>query len=249
MLSLVVIAKNEADRIGRCLRSLQGDIEKIVLLDDSTRDNTEQVAKREGARVVVRPWEGHVAQKNAALALASRPLVLSLDADEWLSPQAAAEISEIAATAGRSQPEISGWSLPRCSRWLGREIRSGRWYPDRKLRLVRRGAARWVGDNPHDRLVCQGPVARLRSEILHEPYRTIWEHLSTIDRYTKIQAASLAARGVRGRPWDPVLRPPLHFVDALLLKAAWRDGIDGIAIAALGAAYVHLKWSRSRALP
>jgi glycosyltransferase involved in cell wall biosynthesis len=244
LVSLVVVAKNEEDRIGRCLRSLPGDVERIVVLDAATTDGTASVAEREGARVVIRPWPGHVAQKNAALALASRPFVLSLDADEWLTPEAAQEIAHVLQEPGHTV----GWSFPRCSSWLGREIRSGRWYPDRKVRLVRRGRGRWVGDNPHDRLEVAGPVQKLRGEIRHEPYRTIWEHLSTIDRYTATSARTLAARGVRSRPWDVWLRPPLHFVDATLRRGAWRDGLDGVALAALGAAYVYLKWSRLRAL-
>jgi glycosyltransferase involved in cell wall biosynthesis len=244
VVSLVVVAKNEEDRIGRCLRSLQGDVERIVVLDAATTDRTAAVAEREGATVVIRPWQGHVAQKNLALELSSRPLVLSLDADEWLTPEAAAEIWQVVHSPGQA----AGWSFPRCSSWLGREIRSGRWYPDRKLRLIRRGAGRWVGDNPHDRLEAAGPVQPLRGEIRHEPYRTLWEHLSTIDRYTAISARTLAARGVRARPWDVWLRPPLHFVDATLRRGAWRDGLDGIAVAALGAAYVYLKWSRLRDL-
>lgn len=244
MVSLVVVAKNEEDRIGRCLRSLPGDVERIVLLDAATTDQTEAVARREGARVVIQPWAGHVAQKNAALALATRPFVLSLDADERLSEEAAQQVQRAIA----SPSDAVAWSFPRCSSWLGREIRHGRWYPDRKIRLVRRGLGQWVGDNPHDRLVVRGRVQPLGGEILHQPYRTFWEHLSTIDRYTRVSAASLRARGVAARPWDPLVRPPLHFVDAVLRRSAWRDGLDGIAIAALGAGYVYLKWSRLRAL-
>ena len=241
-MSLVVIARNEGDRIGRCLRSLPGDVERIVVVDASTTDDTASVAIREGAIVVERPWPGHVAQKNFALACATRPWILSLDADEWLSPIASAEVRAVV----RHPTPNAGYAFPRCSDWLGRPIRSGRWYPDRKLRLVRRGLARWKGDDPHDLLHVDGPVARLSGEIRHAPYRTIWEHLRTIDRYTAIHARSLRARGVRARPWDPVLRPTLHFVDAMLLKAAWRDGADGIAVAALGAVHTHLKWSRLR---
>lgn len=244
MVSLVVVARNEADRIGRCLRSLPGDVERIVILDASTTDDTRTIAEREGATVMVRPWPGHVAQKNFALSCATRPWILSLDADEWLSPIASAEVRAVIRHPG----EVAGYTFPRCSEWLGRPIRSGRWYPDRKLRLVRRGAARWVGDDPHDLLTIDGPVRRLSGEILHTPYRTIWEHLRTIDRYTTIHARSLHTRGVRARPWDPYLRPALHFVDGMLLKCAWRDGVDGITVAGLGAAHVHLKWARLRAL-
>ncbi|MEQ1503374.1 MAG: glycosyltransferase family 2 protein [Myxococcota bacterium] len=243
MLSVVVVARNEADRIGRCLRSIGGDIERIVVLDASTTDDTARVAAREGARVVERPWPGHVAQKNHALGLATRPWILSLDADEWLTDAAATEV-----WAALDRTDVDGFSFPRCSDWLGRPIRSGRWYPDRKLRLVRAGRGRWIGDDPHDRLIVDGPVARLRGEIRHQPYRTVWEHLSTIDRYTRISARTLHARGVRARRRDVWVRPALQFVDSMTRKMAWRDGLDGLAVAALGAGYVHLKWSRLRAL-
>ncbi|MEQ1569434.1 MAG: glycosyltransferase family 2 protein [Myxococcota bacterium] len=242
MLSLVIVAKDEEDRIGRCLRSVPGDVERWVVLDRATRDGTAAVAAREGATVVERPWPGHVAQKNHALGLATRPWVLSLDADEWLAPGTADAIG----AAIRDPGDSVGFSFARCNEWLGRPIRHGRWYPDRKLRLVRRGRARWEGDDPHDQLVADGPIRALAAEISHQPYRTVWEHLRTIDRYTAIHARSLAARGVRCAPWDPYLRPALHFVDAVLWKSAWRDGVDGVAIAALGAAHTHLKWRRLR---
>ncbi|MEZ4234866.1 MAG: glycosyltransferase family 2 protein [Myxococcota bacterium] len=240
-LSLVVIARNEADRIARCLRSVPPTAERIVVVDASSTDATARVAAHLGATVAIRPWPGHVAQKNHALSLATRRFVLSLDGDEWLSPEAADAV-----TAAVARGDADGWSLPRLNQWLGRPIRAGRWYPDRKIRLVRRGRARWVGDDPHDHLEVDGMVRALQGDIHHVPYRTVWEHLATIDGYTRIHARSLRARGVVARPWDPWVRPALHFVDAMLLRAAWRDGLDGVALAALGAAHVHLKWRRTR---
>jgi glycosyltransferase involved in cell wall biosynthesis len=243
-LSLVVVARDEADRIARCLRSVPGDIERIVVLDASTADATARVAAACGARVVIRPWPGHVAQKNHGLSLATRSWVLSLDADEWLSPEAARAIAEALAQPGSA----AGFSFPRRNVWLGRPLRAGRWYPDRKVRLVRRGAARWAGDDPHDRLEVDGSVRPLQGDIHHVPYRTFWEHLATIDRYSRTSAASLHARGLRARRWDPWVRPALHIVDAVLARAGWRDGADGLALAGLGAVHVHLKWSRLRRL-
>ena len=239
MLSLVVIAKNEEDRLERCLRSVSFAAE-IVVLDSGSTDATADVARRCGARVVHTDWPGHVIQKNRALAEAQEPWVLSLDADEWLSPTAARSLQAALADPG----EAAGFRFARCNEWLGTRIRHGRWYPDRKTRVVRRGQGTWVGDDPHDRLVVQGPVHDLEGDIEHVPYRDLEEHLETIDRYTRVAARTLHQRGVRARWWDRNLRPPLHFVDAYILRRGFLDGRAGWTLAVLGAGYVRKKWSR-----
>lgn len=240
MLSLVVIAQDEADRLGRCLDSVPCATERIVV-DSGSTDATRAVARAHGARFVRADWPGHVAQKNRALGLARQPWVLSLDADEWLEPEAAEAIARVVADPPL---HVDGFRLARCNHWLGRPIRHGRWYPDRKLRLVRRGTARWEGDDPHDHLVCRGTVQDLPGDIGHVPYRSFGEHLSTIDRYTSISAATLDGRGVRARRRDVVFRPPLRFVDGYLLRQGFRDGGAGLVLAGLGAAYTGLKWGR-----
>src|SRR5690606_22353197 len=138
----VVIAKNEADRLESCLGSVPF-ADEVIVLDSGSTDGTPEVAERCGARVLRTDWPGHVIQKNRALAEASRDWVLSLDADERLSTEAAAELREALERPG----DAVGFSFPRCSSWLGHPIRHGRWYPDRKLRVVRRGRGRWVGDD------------------------------------------------------------------------------------------------------
>jgi glycosyltransferase involved in cell wall biosynthesis len=240
VLTLVVIAVDEEDRLGRCLESVPCAVEKVVL-DSGSTDGTRRVAEACGARFVRADWPGHVAQKNRALSLASQPWVLSLDADEWLEPEAAEAVARVVADPPAG---VDGFRFARCNHWLGTPIRHGRWYPDRKLRLVRRGRGRWVGDDPHDQLVVDGEVADLPGDIGHIPYRDMAEHLRTIDRYTAISARSLAARGVRARRRDLLLRPPLRFVDAYLLRAGFLDGGPGLALAGLGAAYTGLKWGR-----
>jgi glycosyltransferase involved in cell wall biosynthesis len=238
-LSLVVIAKDEADRISRCLRSVPPGAEVVVVVDANTRDDTAAVAADCGARIVTRPWPGHVRQKQLAATLATREWVLSLDADEWLSTDAADQVAAAVASPGPA----AGFSFPRCSDWLGRPIRHGRWYPDRKLRLFRRGLAQWGGDDPHDRLLLDGPVVALTGEIRHEPYRTLAEHHRTLEAYAVISARSLAARGVRAKPTDRWLRPLWHWLDAVVLRSAWRDGAAGMQVAGLGAWHVHRKWT------
>ena len=239
MLSLVVIAKNEAERIAACLGSVPAAVEKIVV-DSGSTDGTVERARAAGARVEVRDWPGHVAQKNRAFALATQPWILSLDADEALSPEAHAALVDALKDPGNAV----GFSFPRRSNWLGTELLHGRWYPDRKVRLVRRGLGRWVGDDPHDKLSVDGPIRRLSGDILHHPYRDLSDHLSTIDRYSRIQADTMAARGVRARWWDVAFRPPLHFADAFLLRRGFLDGMSGFAVAGLGSTYVLCKWFR-----
>lgn len=243
MLSLVVIAQDEEDRLERCLRSVPF-ADEVVVLDSGSTDRTVEVAERCGARVVRTDWPGHVAQKNRGLEQARGDWVLSLDADEWLTERAGRSIRDaLAQPAG-----AVGFRFARCSEWQGRAIRHGRWYPDRKVRLVRRGLARWEGDDPHDRLVVEGPVRDLDGDIGHQPYRSFAEHLATMDRYTATHARSLCARGVRSHWWDVTFRPPLHFVDAFLLRRGFLDGGRGLALAGLGSAYVALKWGRLRRL-
>ncbi len=237
-----MIAKNEEDRIARCLASVPWATECVVLVDAATTDGTTRVARRAGARVVREPWRGHVAQKNRALELATAPWVLSLDADEWLSGAASHALQRALLDPGSSV----GFAFSRASRWLGHELRHGHWYPDRKLRVCRRGRGRWVGDNPHDRLVVEGAVRRLDGDIRHVPYRHLWEHLATIDRYTATASESLHQRGVRSAWFSPALHASLHFVDSMTRKTAWRDGWPGVAVALLGTAYTGLKWQRLR---
>lgn len=239
MLSLVIIARDEADRIADCIRSVPA-ADEVVVFDSGSTDGTPELAESLGARVVRTDWPGHVAQKNRALAAAQGDWVLSLDADERLSPGAAVEVSAVLAAPG----EAVGFSFPRCSRWLGRPIRHGRWYPDRKLRLVRAGVARWTGDDPHDRLEANGPVRRLVGDIDHFPFRDFGEHLATIQRYGALSAASLARRGVSAHWYDLALRPPAHFLDAWLLRRGFLDGMPGLMLAGLGASHVLAKWGR-----
>lgn len=241
LLSLVVITRNEADRLGDCLASVPFASESIVL-DSGSTDRTVEVALSHGAQVIETDWPGHVVQKNRALGLASMPWVLSLDADERLCPTAAAALQSALQAPG----ECAAFKFSRLSSWLGHPIRHGRWYPDRKVRVVRRGKGRWHGPDPHDHLVVDGTTRTLDGDILHDPYRSLDEHLQTIARYSKVSADGLRSRGREATWLDVAARPPLHFVDSYLLRRGFMDGLPGLAVAGLGATHVLCKWSRLR---
>lgn len=239
MLSLVVIARDEAPHIESCLASVPFATERIVV-DGGSTDGTPELAERAGAVVHRTDWPGFVAQKNRAFALASQPWILSLDADERLSPEAAASLE----AALRAPGEAAGFSFARLSTWGGRPLRHGRWYPDRKVRVARRGQGRWQGEDPPDHLVVDGPVRALAGDILHDPYRDLSDHLDTIDRYSSSWARNAWERGRRCHWWDPAVRPPLHFVNAYVLRRGFQDGMAGLTVAGLGATHVLLKWTR-----
>ncbi|MBN1335239.1 MAG: glycosyltransferase family 2 protein [Deltaproteobacteria bacterium] len=235
-LSVVIIACNEADRIGDAIRSV-AFAHEVVVLDSGSTDGTPEVARGLGARVVRTDWPGHVAQKNRALAEAAHPWVLALDADERVGAPLAEAIRRVLA----EDPPVEGFHVCRRNHWLGRPLVGGGWYPDRRLRLVRRGRGRWVGEDPHDRLEVPGPTASLHGDLEHHPYRDLGEHLSTLDRYSATWAAGTNRRA---HWWDLAVRPPWRFVRGYLLQGGYRDGTRGLVVASLGALYTLLKWSR-----
>ena len=236
VLTAVIIARDEEDRIEAALRSVAFADERLVL-DSGSADRTVEVAESAGARVVKTDWPGFTAQKNRALELAGGDWVLSIDADEAVSPELARSI--LAAVAA---PSADAFEVSRQTTWLGHSLRHGFAYPDRRVRLVRRGGGRWVGPDPHDRLEARGRVARLSGDLLHNPYRSLGDHLATIDRYSALD-------GRAGGILDALVRPPWHFVQGYILKAGFRDGWPGLLFAALGALYTLLKWTRRRVEP
>ncbi|MDH3519892.1 MAG: glycosyltransferase family 2 protein [Myxococcales bacterium] len=237
-ISACIVTRDEEDRLGDCLASLAW-CDEIVVVDSHSTDRTREIAAAAGARVIERDWPGHVAQKEFAIREARHDWVLCIDADERVSPELAGQIT---ALRDAGFPGCAGWEVPRVSSYLGRWIRHGTWYPDRKLRLFDRRRGRWSGRDPHDRVSLEGRKARLTGELLHHPYRSLEEHLATIDRYTTIMARELHATGRRARLRDLVLRPPARFLVSYVLRGGWLDGWRGLLMASLAAHYVRLKY-------
>jgi len=239
-LAVCVITLDEEDRIGECLDSVAW-ADELIVVDAGSTDRTAAVARAKGARVVVREWPGYAAQKNFALGQAASDWVLSVDADERVSPELAAEIRGLLA----APPEgIAGCSVPRRTWYLDRWIRHGGWYPDRKVRLVRRGRGRWEGSRVHERLVAEGPTRELRGDLLHYTYRDIADHLRRMDRFTTEAAQELAAGRRRSALFGMLVHPPAKFLKMYLLRAGFLDGVPGLIVAALGGYYVFLKYAK-----
>jgi len=241
-LSVTVITKNESACITAALDSVRW-ADEIVVVDSESTDDTVALARQVTARVVVRPWAGYVAQKNFAASLASHDWILSLDADERITPALAQEIQTTL-----TDPAHKAYRMPRVTWHLGRWIRTTDWYPDDQLRLYDRRSARWTGQYVHEGVSVDGTVGRLQGEIEHYAYRDISEHLETIDRYTTYAAKQMKESGRRAGLLQLAGHPPLAFLRNYIAKGGIRDGMPGFIISSLNAYYVFLKFAKLREL-
>jgi glycosyltransferase involved in cell wall biosynthesis len=239
-LSVVIIAFNEENNIGRCIDSVKKVADEIIVLDSWSTDATVEIARSKGAIVRQETFRGYVEQKNRALQLSSHHLVLSLDADEALDPELVKSIQII-----KSLPQpAKAYKMNRCANYCGRFIRHGLWYPDRKLRLFDRRLAHWGGTNPHDRIELDGkiPVKHLRGNILHYSYNSIEDHIRQNNHFSTISARTLYEKGRRASLGKMLLNPLWSFINGYILRAGFMDGFFGFVIAVNAAHYTFLKY-------
>ncbi len=263
-LSVILITKNEAHNIEDCLRSVQGLADEIVVVDSGSSDGTAELAQRLGAQVTVTPdWPGFGVQKGRALARATGQWVLSLDADERVSPALAEEIRKVVATpaadtSGQAFAAESnaggatlGFELSRLSSFCGQWMRHGDWYPDRVLRLVRRGRARFTEDLVHERMVVDGPVGRLAGDLLHHTMTSLDDALDKMNRYTTGRALDRVRAGRRGSLAGALGHGLWAFVRSYVVKRGFLDGRLGFVLAvyiAEGTYYRYLKMAYAPAV-
>jgi glycosyltransferase involved in cell wall biosynthesis len=241
--SVVIVARNEAAHLSRCLASVQGWVTEIVVLLNQTTDDSAGVAGRLGARVIETEWQGFRETKNLALTSATQPWALALDADEEVSSALRDEIVRYFSVEGAATRTV-GADFPRKSWFLGRWITHGDWYPDRCLRLFRLDSGRWGGDPAHTRVQVQGPVAHFHSDLHHYSYPTlpaqVWKMSRQSDDFLRHQAEL-------GRRWSlgqSLLRPGWRFVRAYVLRRGFLDGYPGFYVAASTAFGTLLRYSR-----
>lgn len=238
-LSVTVITRNEAADIGAALESVTW-ADEIVVVDSGSTDETATIARRFTDRVVVREWPGYGAQKNIAATLATHDWILSLDADERITPALAEEIRAVLTT----EPAHAAYRMPRVTWHLGRWIRTTDWYPDPQLRLYNRTKARWISPLVHESVAVDGAVGTLRHELQHYAYRDVADHLETIDRYTTLAARQMRAQGQSAGMIQMVGHPPLAFLRNYIAKGGFRDGVAGFVISSMNAYYVFLKFAK-----
>lgn len=238
-LTVTVITHNEGASVGAALESVSW-ADEILVVDSHSTDETFEIARRYTPRVEVRDWAGYGPQKNYAADRASHDWILSIDADERITPALADEIRALM----REGPAAQGYRLPRVSFYLGRWVRSTDWYPDYHLRLYDRRAARWTERKVHESVHTDGRVEKLRGEMLHYPYRDISEHLAKIDRYTTLIAEQWLDEGRRATALQAFVYPRLAFFRNYVLRGGFRDGRTGLLISLLNSYYVFLKYAK-----
>ena len=240
-LTVTVIARNESANLDAALASVSW-ADEIIVIDGESTDETVAIARRHTPRVEVRPWPGFSAQKNYAASLATHDWILSLDADERVTPALAAEIKSLLST----EPAACGYRVPRVSHYLGRWIRGTDWYPDYQLRLYDRRAGEWNGRRVHESVrLTSGEPGRLTHDLEHFPYRDISHHLSTIDRYTTLAAEQMAADGRTPTIAGVALHPPFAFFRNYVLRGGFRFGGVGFIVSVLNSYYVFLKLAKA----
>ena len=240
-LSVSIITRNEEANLERCLASVAGLATELVIMDSGSNDGTAGIAARHGARWLHQDWLGYRDQKQAALEQCTQPWVLALDADEEVPP---AMREEILAFFKNDTATHDGASFPRKVWFLGRWIKHGDWYPDRKLRLVRREKARWGGSPEHDKLQVPGPVRHCTGDLHHFSFPTMARYVEKInifaDEYLKRQLAD-------GKRWSlagTLFRPAWRFVRAYILRRGFLDGFPGLWIAYSTAYQTFVRHSR-----
>ena len=239
-ISAVIITYNEERRLEDALKSLAGAVSEIVLVDCHSTDETIKIARRFTDRVFERAWTNFAEQKNFANDKAAHSWILSLDADERVSPELRKELLNLRA----ADPEVDAFSIPRQVYYLGRWVRHSGWYPERKLRLFRKAKAHWEGEYVHERLVVEGPIGKLRGPIHHFTYRNIHEHLARINTFSDLGAQKLYAEKKKARWYHLILLPFFRFVRAYFWKRGFLDGFPGLVISVLTGYAVFVRYAK-----
>ena len=245
-LSVAMIARNEEENLPRTLESVRW-ADEIVVVDSGSTDRTPEIAKSLGARHVFnRDFRGHPEQKNIAIDLCTSEWILLLDADEVVSPELRREIEEVL-----RDPRFSAYWIPRRNLFLTRWLRHGGFYPDRKLRLFRRGAARVEeGVGPHGTPRFEGRSGVLKGDLMHYAYPNLDQYLEHMNRYSSEASEYLYVRGKTSRSllgfvWNAVVNPAATFIKNYFFRLGILDGPEGLLLHVNHSLYVHWKYAKA----
>jgi (heptosyl)LPS beta-1,4-glucosyltransferase len=240
-LSVIIITCNEADRLPRTLASISW-ADQVVVVDSGSEDATCEVATSAGAEVVSHAWEGYSAQKSFAVGLTRHDWVLWLDADEEVSAPLAASIRLAMDRQASRLDRCHAYALNRRTCYLGRFLRFGGWYPDRKVRLFHKGSAEFDGRAVHEDLVVDGEIGFLPGDLFHYTYRDLTHHIRKTHEFAEVWARERAdQRPVRG--WELVVHPAAKAVKSYFVRGGFLEGWRGMLLAGMASYSVWLKYA------
>lgn len=244
-LSVAIITKNEETNLQRTLESVRW-ADEVVIVDCGSTDRTAEIARGCGAKVFFEAWHGFGRQKNIAIEHCLSEWVLSLDADEEVSPALAQEIQQLLS----GEPSVEAYFLPRQNLFLGRWIKHGGYYPDPKLRLFRKGAARFEERAVHETLHSTDSTDTLRGSLIHHAYPTLESYIEHMNRYSSLGAEQAAAKGSfsRGLPaflWNVLVNPAATFLYNYVFRFGFLDGREGLLLHLYHSAYVSWKYAKA----
>ncbi len=238
-LSAIVITRNEANNLHDCLQSMHELVDEIIVVDSQSTDNTVAIAQQHGAKVAQpEDWPGFGPQKNRALDLATCDWVFSIDADERVTPELAAEIKHLLQLGDANV----AYKVPRLSSYCGKFIRHAGWQPDYVLRLFKRGTARFSDDLVHERVVTVQPVIALQNHLLHYSYLNFSQVLSKVDAYSTASAKQAYARGRRSSVAGALGHGAWAFFRTYVIRRGFLDGAHGLALSISNAETSYYKY-------
>tara|TARA_R110002049_G_scaffold45594_1_gene132890 strand:- start:23455 stop:24213 length:759 start_codon:yes stop_codon:yes gene_type:complete len=223
-LSAIIITYNEEEHLEKCLSSLMDVANEIIVVDSFSTDKTQEICATFNVRLIEHGFEGYIEQKNYALSLAKYDYILSLDGDEALSEKLKASILKV-----KNNFDYDGYYCNRLNNYCGQWIKHSDWYPDKKLRLFKKGSGEWKGINPHDTYALKkGLMAgKLKGDLLHWIYRDYIEHNLKVERFSTIAAEAYYKLGKKSSIWKIIYRPTWAFFKAYFLRLGFLDGLNG----------------------
>jgi len=238
-ISACIISYNEEEKIEDCLKSLQGVVDEIIVVDSLSTDRTKEIVSKYTDKIFDQKFLGHIEQKNLAVSKASNNWILSLDCDERLTDELKASILAV-----KDSLDADAYRMARKTFYVYRWLNHC-WYPDFKVRLFNKNTARWGGINPHDRVEVDGNnIVTLKGDIQHYSFNSISEHIRTIDNFTEIGAQEIIKRGKHVNAFSPWTHGLATFIKLYFIKRGFLDGYAGLVVSVLSGMHAFVKYNK-----
>ncbi|MBN2542862.1 glycosyltransferase family 2 protein [bacterium] len=238
-ISVIIITLNEAENIGRALKSLSW-ADEIIIGDSQSKDETVSIAEKYTDKIYQVEWKGYSVTKQELVGKCRNDWILWLDADEEVSP----ELEEVMRRINLTETEYSAFQIPRKTRYMGKWIKHSGWYPNYVTRLFNKNQAQFSDVQVHEDLVINGKIGTLKSDILHYPYKNLEEHINKINRYSTLSASQMKDKGKTITPVGIAARTLAKFLKTFFLQLGFLDGKQGFTISKMGAFYIYCKYSK-----